>query len=48
MHKEFELLGHIGQADFDMNFPERSKNGEIIRLVCYEKHDNPYCDRCAC
>jgi len=24
---------------------ERSKNGEIIRLVCYEKNDNPYCHR---
>ena len=24
---------------------ERSKNGEIIRLLCYEKDDNPYCHR---
>jgi uncharacterized protein YeaO (DUF488 family) len=25
------------------NLGERSKNREIIRLVCYEKDDNPYC-----
>jgi len=24
---------------------ERSKNGEIIRLLCYEKDNNPYCHR---
>ncbi len=24
---------------------ERSKNGEVIRLLCYEKDDNPYCHR---
>jgi uncharacterized protein YeaO (DUF488 family) len=24
---------------------ERSKNGEIIRLLCYEKDNNPYCQR---
>jgi uncharacterized protein YeaO (DUF488 family) len=24
---------------------ERSRNGEIIRLLCYEKDDNPYCHR---
>ena len=27
------------------NLGERSKNGEIIRLLCYEKDDNPYCHR---
>ena len=27
------------------NLGERSKNGEIIRLLCYEKNDNPYCHR---
>lgn len=27
------------------NLSERSKNGEIIRLLCYEKDDNPYCHR---
>ena len=25
------------------NLAERSKYGEIIRLLCYEKDDNPYC-----
>jgi hypothetical protein len=25
------------------NLGERSNNGEIIRLLCYEKDDNPYC-----
>ena len=24
---------------------DRSKDGEIIRLLCYEKDDNPYCHR---
>ena len=24
---------------------ERSKDGEIIRLLCYENDDNPYCHR---
>jgi uncharacterized protein YeaO (DUF488 family) len=24
------------------NLAERSKDGEIIRLICYEKDDNPY------
>jgi hypothetical protein len=24
---------------------ERSNDGEIIRLLCYEKDDNPYCHR---
>ena len=27
------------------NLGERSKNGEIIRFLCYEKDDNPYCHR---
>ena len=27
------------------NLGERSNNGEIIRLLCYEKDDNPYCHR---
>jgi Active DUF488-N3 subclade len=27
------------------NLAERSKDGEIIRLLCYEKDDNPYCHR---
>jgi uncharacterized protein YeaO (DUF488 family) len=27
------------------NLGERSKTGEIIRLLCYEKDDNPYCHR---
>ena len=27
------------------NLEERSKYGEIIRLLCYEKDDNPYCHR---
>jgi uncharacterized protein YeaO (DUF488 family) len=27
------------------NLAERSKYGEIIRLLCYEKDDNPYCHR---
>jgi len=27
------------------NLGERSKNGEKIRLLCYEKDDNPYCHR---
>ena len=27
------------------NLAERSKEGEIIRLLCYEKDDNPYCHR---
>lgn len=27
------------------NLGERSKEGEIIRLLCYEKDDNPYCHR---
>jgi uncharacterized protein YeaO (DUF488 family) len=27
------------------NLGERSKNGEIIRLLCYEKDNNPYCHR---
>jgi len=27
------------------NLWERSKNGEIIRLLCYEKDNNPYCHR---
>ena len=27
------------------NLGARSNNGEIIRLLCYEKDDNPYCHR---
>ena len=27
------------------NLGERSNSGEIIRLLCYEKDDNPYCHR---
>jgi uncharacterized protein YeaO (DUF488 family) len=27
------------------NLGERSNNGDIIRLLCYEKDDNPYCHR---
>ena len=27
------------------NLGERSNNREIIRLLCYEKNDNPYCHR---
>ena len=27
------------------NLGERSNNGEIIRILCYEKDDNPYCHR---
>ena len=27
------------------NLGERTKNGEIIRHICYEKNDNPYCHR---
>ena len=27
------------------NLGERSKKGEIIRLLCYEKDNNPYCHR---
>jgi uncharacterized protein YeaO (DUF488 family) len=27
------------------NLAERSEDGEIIRLLCYEKDDNPYCHR---
>jgi uncharacterized protein YeaO (DUF488 family) len=27
------------------NLWERSNNGEMIKLVCYEKDDNPYCHR---
>ena len=27
------------------NLAERSRNGEIIRLLCYEKDDNPFCHR---
>ena len=27
------------------NLWERSNDGEMIRLLCYEKDDNPYCHR---
>ena len=27
------------------NLAERSRNGEIIRLLCYEKDGNPFCHR---
>ncbi len=27
------------------NLWERSNNGEMIKIVCYEKDDNPYCHR---
>ena len=27
------------------NLAERSRNGEIVRLLCYEKDDNPFCHR---
>ena len=27
------------------NLADRSKDGEIIRLLCYENNDNPYCHR---
>ena len=40
----FEMRSNKSLAKLQ-NLWERSNNGEIIRLLCYEKDDNPYCHR---
>jgi uncharacterized protein YeaO (DUF488 family) len=43
--KYTEEMKHAKSQKAIRNLCERSNNGEMIKLLCYEKDDNPYCHR---